>query len=120
MTAGGRDLQRALGALLALDVAQVERRAWCFMHLRHRPRQHLRSLEVVGDLDERTCGDDLNVRARPCRFRAASRRTDQPPPPYIGADRGGRTPATGAIDPSRPSSPRTVKPVSASGGIAPI
>ncbi|MGY3287417.1 hypothetical protein ACVWWR_003139 [Bradyrhizobium sp. LM3.2] len=32
----------------------------------------------------------------------------------------GRTPATGAIDPSRPSSPRTVKPVSASGGIAPI
>jgi hypothetical protein len=32
----------------------------------------------------------------------------------------GSTPATGAIDPSRPSSPSTVKPPSASGGIAPI
>ena len=32
----------------------------------------------------------------------------------------GSTPATGAIEPSRPSSPSTVKPLSASGGIAPI
>ncbi len=32
----------------------------------------------------------------------------------------GSTPATGAIEPSSPSSPSTVKPVSASGGIAPI
>jgi len=32
----------------------------------------------------------------------------------------GSTPATGAIDPSRPSSPSTVKPERASGGIAPI
>jgi hypothetical protein len=32
----------------------------------------------------------------------------------------GSTPATGAIDPSRPSSPSTVKPLSASEGIAPI
>jgi len=32
----------------------------------------------------------------------------------------GSTPATGAIEPSSPSSPSTVKPESASGGIAPI
>ncbi len=32
----------------------------------------------------------------------------------------GNTPATGAIDPSSPSSPSTVKPESASGGIAPM
>src|SRR4051812_1808970 len=32
----------------------------------------------------------------------------------------GNTPATGAIDPSSPSSPSTVKPFNASGGIAPI
>ena len=32
----------------------------------------------------------------------------------------GSTPATAAIEPSSPSSPSTVKPFSASGGIAPI
>jgi hypothetical protein len=32
----------------------------------------------------------------------------------------GSTPATAAIEPSRPSSPSTVKPLNASGGIAPI
>jgi hypothetical protein len=32
----------------------------------------------------------------------------------------GRTPATGAIDPSRPSSPKTANPATASWGMAPI
>jgi hypothetical protein len=32
----------------------------------------------------------------------------------------GRTPVTGATEPSRPSSPKTVKPDIASAGIAPI
>jgi hypothetical protein len=32
----------------------------------------------------------------------------------------GKTPATGAIEPSRPSSPSTVQPESASDGMAPI
>jgi hypothetical protein len=38
MPAGGRDLERALGAFLALDVAQVELRRLRFVDLRLRPR----------------------------------------------------------------------------------
>ena len=87
MPAGGRDLERALGAFLALDVAQVEQRFLALMHFRLRPRQHLRALEMVGDLDQRICGDDLDIRARPRGFRAAGRGTDQPLVARIGADR---------------------------------
>ena len=87
MSAGGRDLERALGALLALDVAQIEQRFLALMHLRLRARQQLRALEMVGDLDQRFCRDDLDVRARPGRFRTAGRRTDQPFLARIGADR---------------------------------
>ncbi|MET3968838.1 hypothetical protein ABID62_004921 [Bradyrhizobium sp. S3.9.1] len=90
MSAGGRDLQRALGALLALDVAQVERGGGDLAHARRGPRQHLRALEMVGDLDERLGRDDLDVRACPRRFRAAGRRTDQALLAHIGADRGGK------------------------------
>ena len=87
MSAGRRDLERALGAFLALDVAQVEQRFLALVHLRLRARQHLRALEMVGDLDQRICRDDLDVRARPGRFRAASRGTDQALVARIGADR---------------------------------
>ncbi len=88
MTAGGGDLERALGALLALDVAQIELGGRRLPHLRLRPRQHLRALEVVGDLDQRVGGDDLDIGARPGRFRAAGRRADQAFLARIGADRG--------------------------------
>lgn len=90
MPAGGRDLQRPLGALLTLDVAQVERGCCGLMHLRQRPRQHLRAFEVVGDLDQRVCCDDLDVWAGPGRFGAAGRRADQPFLAHIGADGGGK------------------------------
>lgn len=78
MSASGCDLQRALGAFLALDVAQVERLGCLLGDFRFGARQHLRALEVVGDLNERGGRDDLKLGARPCRFRAAGRRTDQP------------------------------------------
>src|SRR6266704_4915335 len=120
MSAGGGDLERALGAFLSLDVAQIEQRRFALMDLRLRARQHLGALEMVGDLDQRIGGDDLKVRARPGRFRSALRRTDQAFVARIGADLSGSTPATGEIDPSGPSSPSTVKPFNASGGIAPI
>jgi hypothetical protein len=77
MTAGGCDFERALGALLALDVAEVELRRRRLPHLRLRARQYLCALEVVGDLDQRVGGDDLDVGACPGRFGAAGRRTDQ-------------------------------------------
>ena len=85
--AGGRDLQGALGALLALDVAQVERRALELADLRARPHQHLRALEMVGELDQRAGRDDLHLGARPGGLRPARGRADQPLAARIGADR---------------------------------
>jgi hypothetical protein len=87
MPAGRRDLERALCTFLALDVAQVERIGFLLMHPRLRPRQHLRAFEMVGDLDQRMRRHDLDVRARPGRFRAASRRADQAFLARIGPDR---------------------------------
>ncbi len=86
--AGRRDLQGALGALLALDVAQVERRALDLADLRARPHQHLRALEVVGELDQRARRDDLHLGARPGGLRPAPIGADQPFAARIGADRG--------------------------------
>jgi hypothetical protein len=85
---GRRNLQRALGAFLALDVAQIEQLRLAFPDPRLWARQHLRALEMVGDLDQRVRGDDLDIRARPGRFRAAGRGTDQAFVARIGADRG--------------------------------
>ena len=88
MSAGRRDLERSLGAFLALDVAQIQQLGFWRTHLWRRPRQHLRAFEVVGDLDQRMRGDDLDIRARPGRFRAAGRRTNQAFVTRVGADRG--------------------------------
>jgi hypothetical protein len=44
----------------------------------------------------------------------------RPSPRVLAPIAAGSTPATGAIEPSRPSSPSTVKPATASCGIAPI
>jgi hypothetical protein len=88
MAAGGGDFERALGALLAFDVGEVERHAVAFADLGLRPRQHLRALEMIGELDERLRGDDFDLGRGPGRFRAARRRTDQALPARIGADRG--------------------------------
>ena len=87
MPAGRRDLERAFGALLALDVAQVERIGLLRAHPRLRARQHLRAFKVVGDLDQRMRRHDLDIRARPGRFRAASGRADQALLARIGPDR---------------------------------
>ncbi len=51
--AGGGDLERALGALLALDVLEIDERALDLADLRLRPREHLRAAEMIGELDER-------------------------------------------------------------------
>ncbi len=87
MAAGGGDLERALGALLALDVGEIERHAVDFADFGLRPREHLRALEMIGELDERLRGDDVDLRRRPGRFRPARSRADQPLAARIGADR---------------------------------
>ena len=53
MAAGGGDLERALGALLALDVVEVDQRAAGLADLRLRAREHLRAAEMIGELDQR-------------------------------------------------------------------
>ena len=86
--AGGRDLERTLGAFLAADVLEIERRARAGADLRLRPQQHLRALHVVGELNERRRRHDLHLGARPRGFRPARGRTDQALAVRIGADRG--------------------------------
>ena len=87
MAAGGRHFERALGAFLALDVGKIGEPAGGFQDLRLRPRQHLRALEVVGELDQRGGRDDLDLRARPGRLGSAFGRADQAFATRIGADR---------------------------------
>ena len=88
VAAGRRDFERALGALLAFDVVEVGHRARGLEDFRLRPRQHLRALEMVGELDQRRSRDDLDLGACPGRFGPACSRTDQPFPARIGADSG--------------------------------
>ncbi len=82
-----RDFERALGALLALDVARSSSVALDLADFRLRPRQHLRALEMVGELDERGRRDDLDLRARPRGLRPARGRADQAFAARVGADR---------------------------------
>ena len=86
--ARGGDFERALGALLALDVGEVERDAGDFADRGLRPDQHLRALEMIGELDERGRRDDFHLRARPGGFRSAGGGTDQSFAAPIRADRG--------------------------------
>ncbi len=90
VAAGRRDFERPLGAFLALDVGQIERRSGGFENLRLRPGQHLAALEMIGELDERGCGDDLDLGAGPSRFRPAGRRAHQAFAARIGADGRGQ------------------------------
>ena len=87
VSARRRDLERALRALLALDVLQVERHARRLAHLRLRPHQHLRALEMVRELDQRAGRDDLHLGARPRGLRPAGIGTDQAFAARVRADR---------------------------------
>jgi hypothetical protein len=83
-------------------------------------RQHLGALKMVGDLDQRIGRNDLDILARPGRFCSTHRRTIRPSSRELAPITACNTPAAGAVDPSRPSSPSTVRPLNASGDIAPI
>jgi hypothetical protein len=87
VAAGGGDLERALGALLALDVFEVDQRAVGLADLRLRAAEHLCAADVIGELDQRGGGDDLHLRARPSGFRAAGGGADEAFAARIGADR---------------------------------
>ncbi len=97
VAAGGRDFERALGAFLTFDVGEIGHHARGLEDLRLRPRQHLRALEVVGELDERRSRDDLDVGTCPGRFGPARRGADQSLAAGVGAN-GGRQDACDRSD----------------------
>ncbi len=86
MSTGGGDFERALAALLALDVLEVDQRVADLADFRLRPGQHLRAAKVIGELDEGAGGDDLHFGACPGGFGAAGRGADQTFAAPIGAD----------------------------------
>ena len=88
VAAGGGDLERALGVLLALDVPEVGEAVVDRRDRRLRPRHHLRALEVVRELDQRARRQDLDLARGPVRLRAARRRADQPLPAPVRRHRG--------------------------------
>ena len=99
MAAGRRHFERALGALLALDVAQVRLRPG------RRPqgwlgaRQNLRALEVVGELDQRARRENLEVGRRPRRFGTAGRGANKALAGGVGGDRRRQDAGDGADRP---------------------
>ncbi len=93
------DLERALGALLPLDVAQIRLRAGRRTHRRLRPRQDLASLEMVGELDQRARGQDVEIGGRPGRLRPARGRANEPLACRVGSDRGRQNARDPADDP---------------------
>ena len=88
MATRGRDLQRPLGALLALHVAQIGQVGPGRPHGGLGPRHQLRALEVVGELDEGARRQHVEVAAGPGGLRPAGRGADQPVAGRIGGDRG--------------------------------
>ena len=58
---GRRDFQRALSALLALYVAQIRLRSARGAQSRFWAGQHLRALEVVGELNQRAGREDVEI-----------------------------------------------------------
>ncbi|MNJ41323.1 hypothetical protein D3C77_362420 [compost metagenome] len=76
VAAGGGDLQRPLGALLALDLAQVGHGAPLEHRARLRRTQHLNAAKMVDQADQRARRQQANL-ARPGRLRPIGLGTDQ-------------------------------------------
>ena len=89
VTAGGRDLERALRHLLALDLAQVYGLGGWRQLPAHRPLQNGRAFEMIDQGDDRLRRQDV-VAAAPHGFGAVVEGTDQPLPPAIGGNGRGQ------------------------------
>ncbi len=87
-----RDLEDALGALLALDLAQVRHGSGGRRHGGLRAGHDLRALEVVGELDEGAGRQHVHVAPCPGRLRPRGRRADQAEPSRIRRHRGRQHP----------------------------
>ncbi len=82
------DFERALGAFLALDVLQIDRRHRLLGHLRHRFGQQLRAFEMIDQRQQR--GRRQHLGARPGRLAALRRRADQAALLLVGRHRRGQ------------------------------
>jgi hypothetical protein len=87
VASGRRNLQRALGAFLALYVTQVQLMSARRAQSGFRAGQHLQALEVVGKLNQRAGRKNLKIGRRPRRLWAAGRRANQAFVGRIGGDR---------------------------------
>src|SRR5205809_1107948 len=63
--------------ILALDVPEIGQLAHLLGNARLRPRQDLRALHMIEDLDDRLWADDIDLLAGPCGFRSARLRADE-------------------------------------------
>jgi hypothetical protein len=86
VAARGRDFERALRRLLALDVLEIGHAFVAGIGRRLRPSQGLQSLEVVDELKQVLRGEDGHVGCGPCGLGPARSGTDQPLPERVRAD----------------------------------
>ena len=92
-----RHFERALGAFLAPDVTHVGQWRAGRPHCRFGPAQDLRSLEMIGQLDERARRQNVEIGGGPGRFGPAGGRADKSLAARIGGD-GGRQDAGDRAD----------------------
>ncbi len=110
MAAGGRDFERALGALLTFDVGEIgpgaaaSRIFGCGRDSTCVPLKWLASW-----MSDEAATISMSGLAHAASGPHAAGQIN-PSPRALAPMAAGRTPATGAIEPSRPSSPRTANP----------
>ena len=101
MPAGRRDFERALGALLALDVAQIGIDRFGRFEFRHGRSQHLRALEVIDQRDQALRRQHMQP-FDPGGLASLRRGTDQRPPARMRADRRRQHAGDGRDPPIQP------------------
>ena len=90
VAASGGDFERALGALLPLDVTQVGLAARAAPDARLGPGHDLRPLEMIGELDERARRENIDLGRGPRRLRPTIIGADQAVTARVGGDGGGQ------------------------------
>lgn len=85
MVSGRSDFQRALCRFLPLDIGKIRQCLAGKAHGRIGRRQHLRPAEMIGECDQASRRENIDIGARPCRLRPAGMGADQALFPAIGA-----------------------------------
>jgi hypothetical protein len=99
MRPGRRHFEGAFAGLLAFDVLEIGQAAMILGEAGTWPRQHLRSLHVIENLDDRLWTDDIDLITRPGGFGTASPGADEAKAPGIGGNRRRQRAGHGAQGP---------------------